>query len=63
MGEEKGDDGTTESLDINPTGCRTFIGTIQLSRPGVDQRVLAEILPPTMKNICDKNKSILLSLA
>ena len=33
MGEEKGDDGTTESLDINPTGCRTFIGTISCLDP------------------------------
>ena len=33
MGEEKGDDGTTESLDINPTGCITFIGTISCLDP------------------------------
>ena len=33
MGEEKGDDGTTESLDISPTGCRTFIVTISCLDP------------------------------
>ena len=32
-GEKKGDDGTTESLDISPTGCRTFIGTISCLDP------------------------------